>query len=175
MFGGSPKAWGNTTPSAPARAVNQTRVGNCVVFVDELDKAGTASRNGRLWDALLPFLERETASRYRDVSLDCELDLSWIFHVATANSVEGLPDPLKDRYRIIRVPAPTLKDLPQLSAGVLDEIALEADDAEFVPPLAPDELAVIARAWEQSGLSLRKLQKIIAATLEARNATAARH
>jgi len=175
MFGGSPKGWGNTVPSAPARAVNQTRMANPVVMVDEIEKAGTSSRNGRLWDALLPFLERETSSRYRDVSLDCELDLSWIFHIATANSVEGLPDPLKDRYRIIRVPAPTLKDLPQLAAGVLKEIAIEAGEAGFVTPLAPDELAVIARAWEQAGLSLRKLQKIVAATLEVRNATAVRH
>ncbi len=175
MFGGSPKGWGNTTPSAPARAVNQTRVGNPVVFVDELDKAGTAARNGRLWDALLPFLERETSSRYRDVSLDCELDLSWISHLATANSIEELPDPLKDRYRIIRVPSPTLAHLRQLATGVLKELAIEVGEMEFVLPLAPDELAVIARAWEQSGLSLRNLQKIIAATLEVRNATAVRH
>ena len=175
MFGGSPKAWGNTTPSAPARAVNQTRVANCVVMIDELDKAGTASRNGRLWDALLPFVERETARRYRDVSLDCELDLSWISYVATANSVEGLPAPLRDRYRIIKVLAPTLTHLPQLAAGVMKEIAIESGEIGFVSPLAPDELAVIAHAWEKAGLSIRKLQKIVSATLEARNATAARH
>lgn len=175
MFGGSPKGWGNTTPSAPARAVNQTRVANCVVMIDELDKAGTASRNGRLWDALLPFVERETARRYRDVSLDCELDLSWISYVATANSVEGLPAPLRDRYRIIKVLAPTLTHLPQLAAGVMKEIAIESGEIGFVSPLAPDELAVIAHAWEKAGLSIRKLQKIVSATLEARNATAARH
>jgi ATP-dependent Lon protease len=175
MFSGSPKGWGNTVPSAPARAINQMRIANHVVMVDEIEKAGTSSRNGRLWDALLPFLERETASRYRDVSLDCELDLSWLSHIATANSVEGLPPPLKDRYRIVKVPAPALKHLPQLAAGVLKEIAIEAGETGFVSPLAPDELAVIARAWEQTGLSLRKLQKIIAATLEARNTTAVRH
>jgi ATP-dependent Lon protease len=175
MFGGSPKGWGNTVPSAPARAVNQTRIANPIMLVDEIEKAGTSSGNGRLWDALLPFLERETASRYRDVSLDCELDLSWISHIATANSVEGLPAPLRDRYRIVKVSAPALKHLPQLAAGVLQEIVIEAGETGFVSPLAPDEIAVIARAWQQTGLSLRKLQKIIAATLEARNATAVRH
>lgn len=175
MFGGSPKSWGNTVPSAPARAVNQTRVGNPVLMVDEIEKSAVATRNGRLWDALLPFLERETASRYRDVSLDCELDLSCISHIATANSVESLPTPLKDRYRIVKVPAPSLAHLPQLATGVLKEISLEMGEADFVHPLAPDELAVIARAWEQAGLSLRKLQRIIAATLEARSATALKH
>ena len=37
MFGGSPKGWGNTVPSAPARAVNQTRIANPVVTVDEIE------------------------------------------------------------------------------------------------------------------------------------------
>lgn len=175
MFGGSPKGWGNTVPSAPARAINQMRIANPILMVDEIEKAGTSSRNGRLWDALLPFLERETARCYRDVSLDCELDLSWISHIAIANNVEELPTPLKDRYRMIRVPGPELRHLPQLAAGLLKEVATEVGETGLIPPLAADELIVIARAWERSGLSLRKLQKIIAATLDARNTTAVRH
>ncbi|MFI5002535.1 MAG: AAA family ATPase [Reyranellales bacterium] len=175
MFGGSPKGWGNTVPSAPARAVNQMRIGNPVVMVDEIEKAGTSSRNGRLWDALLPFLERETAARYRDVSLDAELDLSWVSHIATANSIENLPDPLKDRYRIVKMPAPRLADLPGLAANVLQELAVDAGEQVFVWPLANDELEVIGRAWEKAGFSIRNLQKIVAATLDVRNATSVRH
>ena len=175
MFGGSPKGWGNTVPSAPTRAVNQLRIANPILMVDEIEKAGTSSRNGRLWDALLPFLERETAARYRDVSLDAELDLSWISHIATANSIENLPDPLRDRYRIVKVPAPRLADLPQLAANVMQELAVEAGEQGFVWPLASDELEVMGRAWEKAGLSIRSLQKIVAATLDARNATAVRH
>jgi ATP-dependent Lon protease len=175
MFGGSPKGWGNTVPSAPARAVNQMRIANPIVMVDEIEKAGTSSRNGRLWDALLPFLERETAARYRDVSLDAELDLSWVSHIATANSIENLPDPLKDRYRIVKVPAPRLADLPRLAANVLQELAVETGEQGFVWPLADDEIEVIGRAWEKAGFSIRSLQKIVAATLDVRNANAVRH
>ena len=175
MFGGSPKGWGNTTPSAPARAVNQTRLSNPVVLIDEIDKAGTSTRNGRLWNVLLPFLERETARAYRDVSLDAELDLSWILHLATANTVEELPAPLKDRYRIINVRAPRLADLPALAANVLRELAAENGEEGFAWPLATDEIEVIACAWEKAGFSIRKLQKIVAGTVAARNATAVRH
>jgi ATP-dependent Lon protease len=175
MFAGSPKGWGNTVPSAPARAVNQMRIANPILLIDEIEKAGTSSRNGRLWDALLPFLERETAGRYRDVSLDAELDLSWVLHIATANSIENLPDPLKDRYRVVRVPLPQLVDLPQLAANVLQELAVEAGEQGLTWPLAGDELEVIGRAWEKAGLSIRQLQKIVAATVEARNVTAVRH
>jgi ATP-dependent Lon protease len=175
MFSGSPKGWGNTVPSAPARAVNQLRIANPIVMVDEIEKAGTSSRNGRLWDALLPFLERETASRYRDVSLDAELDLSGILHIATANSVENLPQPLLDRYRLVKVPAPRFADLAQLAANVLQELAVEAGEQGFVWPIAEDELAVIGRAWEKAGFSLRNLQKIVSATLDVRNTNAVRH
>jgi ATP-dependent Lon protease len=175
MFGGSPKAWGNTVPSAPARAINQMRISNPVVLVDEIDKAGTSTRNGRLWNVLLPFLERETARAYRDVSLDAVLDLSWISHVATANSIEELPAPLRDRYRIVKVEAPRLADLPALAANVLRELAIENGEETFVWPLAADEIEVIGRAWEKAGFSIRKLQKIVAGTVTARNATAVRH
>jgi ATP-dependent Lon protease len=175
MFGGSPKAWSNTTPSAPARAINQMRIANPILMVDEIQKAGTSSHSGRLWDALLPFLERETAARYRDVSLDAELNLSFISYIATANSIEPLPAPLKDRFRMVKVPAPRLSDLPLLGANVLHELAFENGEQGFVLPLAHDELEVIARAWEKAGLSIRKLQKILEATVEARNSTAVRH
>lgn len=175
MFGGSPKAWGNTTPSAAARAINQMRIANPILMIDEIEKAGTSSYSGRLWDVLLPFLERETAARHRDVSLDAELNLSFISYIATANSIECMPAPLKDRFRIVKVPPPRVSDLPLIAAKVLQELAVESGEEGFVWPLAHDELEVIARAWAKAGFSIRKLQKILAAIVEARNAAAVRH
>jgi ATP-dependent Lon protease len=174
-FGGTAKGWGNTVPSVPARAVQQYRIANAIVMVDEIEKTSIDVRSGRLWEVILGFLERETAARYRDVSLDAELDLSWISHIATANSIENMPAPLRDRYRIVRVPAPRPADLPALAAGVLREVAAENGEEGFVWPLANDELEVIGCAWERAGFSIRKLQKIVGATIEARNATAMRH
>lgn len=138
-------------------------------------EAGTSSHNARLWDALLPLLERETAVRYRDVSHDAELNLSFISYIATTNSIEPLPAPLKDRFRMVKVPAPRLSDLPLLAANVLQKLASENGEQGFVCPLACDELEVMARAWENVGFSIRKLKKILKATIEARNATAVRH
>jgi hypothetical protein len=172
MFGGSPKGWSNTQPSAPARAVNQFRIANPIVMVDEIEKSGS-SPAGALKHAMLLFIECETAARYRDVSLDAEMDLSWVSHIATANDFTDLPAPLRDRYRIVKVRLPRLVDLPALAANVMQEIA--AENGDFASPLAADELDVIGRAWTRAGFSIRKLQKIVAATLEARNAAAMRH
>jgi ATP-dependent Lon protease len=123
----------------------------------------------------LPFLDRETAGRYRDQSLDAELDLSMVTYIATANSVEKLPSPLRDRCRIVKVPAPTLQHLPQLAAQVMRDLTIEDEARQHDPPLAGDELAVIAKAWERSRFSMRSLQKIVSATLDARDSYAMRH
>ena len=61
--------------------------------------------------------------------------------------------------------------------GPLTETAPSIEDEARAhdPPLASDELAVIGKAWQQAGFSMRKLQKIVLATLEARDSYAQRH
>lgn len=179
QFSGTSKGWSNTEASVPARAVLQSRTANPLVFIDEIDKCsgGRGSPNGSLTSALLPFLESETSSRYRDQSLDCELQLDHVSFLCTANDVTVLPDYLRDRFRIVRVPAPRLVDMPLLAASIVDDMLIEDGDewAGSVAPFAPDELRVMAKAWEARGFSMRALQKIVAATLEARDACQMRH
>lgn len=174
-YGGTARGWAESTPCVPARAVLEYRQSNPIVLVDELDKAGGNSRHGMLWRVLLAHLERETAERYRDHALDAELDLSWVNHVATANDVTQMPDHLRDRYRIIRVPDPGLAYLPALAANVVRDLAVENGTKGFEILLAADELEVIGRAWKRAGFTMRKLQKIVAATIAARDANATRH
>ncbi|MCX7318830.1 MAG: AAA family ATPase [Hyphomicrobiales bacterium] len=176
MFGGVSKAWSSTQPSAPARAIQQADHANPIVMIDEIEKgASDSSRNGSLHNAMMPFLEAETAKRFRDPSLDAELDLSCVSYIATANDDTTLPLPLKDRFRIIRVPDPTLAHLPALAANVMREMAAADEVRMHDEPLADDELEIIGRAWKRSGMSMRKLQKIVAATLDARDAYKMRH
>jgi ATP-dependent Lon protease len=74
------------------------------------------------------------------------------------------------------MPEPTLEHLSALARQLVLEIA-RADELEpeMLQPLEPDELDLISRAWARAGFSLRKLQKIVAATLEARDTCARRH
>jgi ATP-dependent Lon protease len=175
-FSGSAKSWSNTEPSVPFRAIAQSKTANPVLLIDEIEKSsGQRHAAGRLHDALLPFLDRETASRYRDQSLDAEIDSSFASFIATANDVSKLPSPLRDRFRIIRVPSPTLQHLPALAANVMRDLAIEDEARAYDAPLATDELAVIGKAWERSRFSMRSLQKIVSATLDARDSYAMRH
>lgn len=175
MFGGTPKAWSSAQPSVPARAILMSQQANPIVMVDEIEKAGTSTHNGNLWNAMVPFLERETSARYRDSGIDAQIDLSNVNFIATANDIGPLPGPLRDRFRIIRVPLPTLDHLTSLASQVMRDLADDDEFRENDQPLAPDELAVIGRAWMREKFSMRKLKRLVEATLEARDFCAMRH
>lgn len=175
MFGGTPKGWSSAQPSVPARAILTSQQANPIVMVDEIEKAATSTYNGNLWSSMTPFLERETASRYRDSGIDAELNLSNVNFIATANDLGQLPAPLRDRFRIIRVPLPTLDHLPELAGQVMRDLAMDDEFRENDQPLAPDELAVIGRAWMREKFSMRKLKRLVEATLETRDSCAPRH
>jgi hypothetical protein len=174
QFAGTSKGWSNTEASVPARAVLASKTANPLIFIDEIDKAAT-NHHGSLWTSLLGFLESETARNYRDQSLDAELDLSMCSYLCTANDVSGLPGHLRDRFRVVKVPSARLVDLPLLAGSIVDDMLIEDEFAGFAAPFAPDELAVMAKAWQSRGMSMRALQKIVRATLEARDAHAMRH
>lgn len=94
-YGGTPRRWSDSTPCVPARAVQMFGQANPIVMVDEIDKAAASHSNGAMWNVLLGHLDRETAARVRDVSLDSELDLSWVCHLAASlhNDVRPLFNP----------------------------------------------------------------------------------
>lgn len=175
MFAGMSKGWSGTQPAVPVRGLAMAKSGTFIMMVDELEKAATRTHAGNLWMALGPFLEKETSSRFRDPSLDAEVDLSWVSHIATGNDIDALPQFLRDRYRVVRWPMPTLDHLPALAANVLREIERETGEEGFNAPLEEDELEVIGRVWKRERFSMRKLQKLVAATLDARAAIAPRH
>lgn len=174
MFAGTAKGWSNTIPSVPVRAVHASMTANPIVMIDEIDKA-KESQNGYLAHALLSFTDPETAGRYRDQSLDAELDLSMLSYIATANDAALLPSMLRDRFRLIRMPTPTLEHLPALAANVMAEIAREDESRAGEPPLAADELANIGKIWRRHGFSMRALKSLVEGTLEVRDQCAMRH
>ena len=69
VFGGTDRRWHTAEPCHPFLAVAQAKIGNPLVLLDELEKAGTRSDYGRLWDCLLGLLEPETSCRYPDPAL----------------------------------------------------------------------------------------------------------
>jgi hypothetical protein len=173
VFAGTDRRWHSAECCHPLLAIARGRTANPLILIDELEKAATRTDYGRLWDCLLGFIEPETGSRYPDPALQIALDLSHVNYVATANSLEPLPTPLRDRFRIASFPKPTIDDLDALLPGLLQAISAERGvDAHWIAPLDPVERATITQHWP--GGSIRRLLRILDVVLQSRDRHATR-
>jgi ATP-dependent Lon protease len=174
VFGGTDRRWYSAEPCHPFLAVAQRKTANPLVLIDEIEKAATRSDYGRLWDCLLGFLEPETNARYPDPALQTNLDLSKVSYIATANSLDPLPSPIRDRFRVVTFPKPLADDLDALLPAVIADLAQERGlDKRWVPPLDGLERAAVAQHWH--GGSVRRLRRIVEAILRQRDLRAARN
>jgi hypothetical protein len=128
---------------SPVLAVAQGKIANPLVLIDECEKAATRSDYGRLWNCLLGFLEPETRARNPDPALQTNLDLSHVSFVATANRLDPLPSPIRDRFRVVTFPKPSAGDRDALLPAVIADLAKDRGSAEvgnrrsMVPNLLP--------------------------------------
>jgi hypothetical protein len=172
-FGGTARRWSSGEPAVPVAALLAAMRADAMVLLDELDKAGTGNQNGRLQDALLPFMEFETAARYPDVYAQTQVDCSRISYLATANDELRLPGPLRDRFRLLRIPAPTIEHLPSLCRSILADLVKEsASDPHWFPALDADEIWMAGELWKAG--SLRRLRDIVG-RIVIRRSNAPRH
>lgn len=89
-------------PGKAVQALKKTKTENPLILIDEIDKMGRGWQ-GDPTAALLEMLDPEQNNTFLDHYLDVPVDLSKVLFLCTANVLDTIPDPLRDRMEIIDI------------------------------------------------------------------------
>lgn len=106
---GHRKTYIGAMPGRIINAMKQAGTINPLMLLDEVDKLGV-SHNGDPAAALLEVLDGEQNSTFRDHFVELPYDLSKVLFMCTANSLDTIPGPLRDRMEIIELSSYTAQE-----------------------------------------------------------------
>ncbi len=122
-------------PGKMIQALKFTQVMNPIIMLDEIDKMGS-SYHGDPGSALLEVLDPEQNRDFLDHYLDVRCDLSNVLFIVTANVLDTIPEPLKDRMDILRLSGYILEEKIEIAKKYLiprnrKSMGLKASKAVF--------------------------------------------
>ena len=129
-------------PGKIIQGLKITKSSTPVFLIDEVDKMGS-SHNGDPASALLEVLDPEQNITFRDTYLDLPFDISNVFFILTANTLDTVPEPLLDRAEIIHL------------SGYIDQEKIEIAKKYLIP-----------KNLEKNGLGKNQVKYTKAALLE---------
>ncbi len=152
-------------PGNVVQALKRAQSRSAVFMLDEVDKAGAGGFHGDPASALLEVLDPEQNSKFRDNYLGVDFDLSKVLFIATANQLDTIPGPLRDRMEIIQLPGYTEAEKLEIAKRYLVARQLEANGLKAEQAAVSEAAlsAIIADYTREAGV--RSLEREIGSVL----------
>ncbi|MFT7069815.1 MAG: ATP-dependent Lon protease, partial [Spirosomataceae bacterium] len=181
---GHRKTYIGAMPGKLIQNIQKIKSSNPVFVLDEIDKVSSNQR-GDPSSALLEVLDPEQNSAFKDNFLEVDYDLSKVLFIATANSLDTIQQPLRDRMEIIEVSGYTVQEKVEISKRhlipkQLTNHGLKAREIKFRPEAVQQIIENYTRESGVRGLErkigsvIRKVAKSIAMELPYKKTVAAK-
>jgi ATP-dependent Lon protease len=162
---GHRRTYVGSLPGAIIQNLRKVQTRNCVIMLDEVDKLGAGGFHGDPASALLEVLDPEQNATFRDNYLGVPFDLSGIMFICTANILETIPGPLRDRMEIITLSGYTSLEKLQIArrylvARQLDATGLMSEQCE----ISDDALTAIIEGYTREA-GVRNVEREIGKVL----------
>jgi ATP-dependent Lon protease len=151
-------------PGNIAQALRKAGRRNPVLMLDEVDKL-SASHQGDPFSALLEVLDPEQNNSFRDNYLGVPFDLSKVLFIATANVLDSIPGPLRDRMEIIELTGYTEEEKLQIARRYLLKRQLQANGLTDAQVQISDEALRRVTAEYTREAGVRNLERQIGGLL----------
>jgi ATP-dependent Lon protease len=149
-------------PGNIIQALKKVGTRGCVMMLDEIDKLGSGA-HGDPSAAMLEVLDPEQNNTFRDNYLAVPYDLSQVLFIATANVLDPIPGPLRDRMEVLHLAGYTQEEKREIARRYL--VARQLDESGLAPEqleITDDALAAIIRDYTREA-GVRNLERQIGA------------